>query len=74
MRTETELNIYQGCFERGAALGRDARRVMPRAELAEVRTRLTRIAGELEAIGEPAAFARGFLRATDTRGTYAWSD
>jgi hypothetical protein len=66
MDTDAVMDVeYREHYDRGAAAGRDAQRALPDAELAGVRIRVQRIADALETAWYDAAYARGFLKATD---------
>jgi hypothetical protein len=62
MQTETG---YREHFEHGAKAGRDALHARPEAEIVGLRLRVTSIANALETAWHDAAYARGFLKATE---------
>jgi hypothetical protein len=55
---------YREYFDLGAKAGREAQETLTDAELAGVRLRVSRIADALETAWYDAAYARGFLKAT----------
>ena len=74
MRTDTSEMTpeYRDYFELGAKAGKDAQRVMTESDLTVTRIRVTRIAAALETAWYDAAYARGFLKATDPIPQVEW--
>jgi hypothetical protein len=56
---------YQQYFRRGEKAGRDAQRVMTETDLVITRFQVTRVADDLESAWYDAAYAKGFLKATE---------
>lgn len=66
MRTDAMTDAgYREHFAYGEQAGKDAVRVMTEADLAVTRLHVTRIATDLESAWYDAAYARGFLQATE---------
>jgi hypothetical protein len=66
MQIDTVMDAeYREHFEYGAKAGREAQRTVSEAELAGLRIRVSRIANALETAWYDAAYARGFLKATE---------
>ena len=66
MRTDAMTDAgYREHFAYGEQAGKDALRVMTETDLAVTRLQVTRIATNLESAWYDAAYARGFLAATN---------
>jgi hypothetical protein len=66
MRTDAMTDAgYREHFAYGQQAGKDALRVMTETDLAVTRLQVTRIAANLESAWYDAAYARGFLAATN---------